>query len=129
MNSSSARSRTFRPPSRSSPRTGGADPVDVPEGNVDPLVTGKVGACDPSHCPVLLTLTLLVPGVLGADDHDPAVPPDQLAPVAHLLHRRTHFHVERPTPPGPPNDIGRRSVPASDRTVTAPPGPDPRGGF
>src|SRR5215211_2760226 len=40
----------------------------------------------------LLALPLLVPGV-GADDHHDAPPPDDPAPVAHLLHGRPDLHL------------------------------------
>ena len=37
------------------------------------------------------TLALLVLGIL-ADDHDPAFSLDNLALIAHRLHRRSYFH-------------------------------------
>src|SRR6266516_432218 len=105
------------------PGPGGADPVDVPKGDVHPLVAGEVHACDPSHTPVLLPLPLLVARV-RADHHDPAVAADQLAPLAHLLHRRTNLHAPAP----PLTGTGRRSALASGRTARAPPAPGPPGG-
>src|SRR5437764_10577841 len=39
-----------------------------------------------------LSLPLLVPLVRGADDHHPAMPADDLAPLTDRLHARTYFH-------------------------------------
>src|SRR3954452_17096053 len=79
-----------------------ADPVDVGERDLHPLLAGQVDAGQSCH--VLGTpspdsdsaLALLVPGVV-ADDHDPAVPADHLALVADLLHRRLDLHRCRPS--------------------------------
>src|SRR5262245_27375021 len=43
--------------------------------------------------PLPSALPLLVSWVLRADDHDPPMPANQLAPVADLLHRRSDLHT------------------------------------
>src|SRR5215217_2809289 len=75
-------------------RPRGPDPIDVAEGDVHPLIAGKVEACDSSHSlrSPCLALPLLVPRV-GADDPDLPAPTDDLALVAHLLHRRPDLHL------------------------------------
>src|SRR5581483_3326939 len=67
-------------------------------------------------------LPLLVPWVRADDPHLP-VPADDLALVAHLLHRRPNLHA-----PDPPTGSGTRSCRATDRTATAPPAPCPPAG-
>src|SRR5262249_23312177 len=67
-----------------------ADPVDVRERNLHPLVAREVDACDTSHG---LALPLLVLGVVRADHAHDALAPDDLALVTNLLDRRSHFHV------------------------------------
>src|SRR5439155_174642 len=54
------------------------DPEDVRERDLEPLLSGKIYACNSGH----LALPLLVSGV-RADDHGPAVPPDHAAALAH----------------------------------------------
>src|ERR1035437_7173993 len=55
-----------------------ADPVDVGEGDLSPLLAGDVYTCDACHA---LPLPLLVLGI-GADDHHRPVPADYFAVVA-----------------------------------------------
>src|SRR5262249_12856232 len=57
------------------------DAVDVGEPDLEPLLVGKVDACDASHS---LPLTLLVTWV-RADDQRGSVPLDHAAPLAHRL--------------------------------------------
>jgi hypothetical protein len=69
-------------------RRGLADPVDVGEPDLEPLLVRKVDsrdACDDSALP------LLVPGV-GADDHGRAVPLDHAAALAHGLDGWAYLH-------------------------------------
>src|SRR5579872_4855700 len=66
---------------------GGADPVDIGEPGLEALFPGQVDAGDPCH----LALPLLVAWV-RADHHDPPVPADDLALLAHPLDARLHFH-------------------------------------
>jgi hypothetical protein len=72
------------------------DAVDVLEGDLDPLLTGKVDACDASHSMILrargLALALLVTGVRRADDPHGSLALDDLALVANLLDRRADLH-------------------------------------
>src|SRR5207247_2478047 len=84
-------------PSHGGQGPGRPDPVNVAKSDIHPLVAGEVDACDPRHASVPLTLSLLVGWVLRADDHDPAVPPDDLALVAHLLHRWPNLHRSKLT--------------------------------
>src|SRR3954447_24010980 len=65
-----------------------ADAVDVRQTDLDALVERDVDAGDAGHA---LPLTLLVTRV-GTDDQDSAVPPDDLALLAHRLDRRTYLH-------------------------------------
>src|SRR5580765_1186230 len=75
-----------------------------------------------------LTLPLLVARV-RADHHDPPVPADHLALLAHLLDRRSDPHRQsRSLVVGAATGTGRRSVPARGRTATAPPARDPLAG-
>src|SRR5690606_5521362 len=67
----------------------GPDAVDVRECRLDALLAREVDASDPSHDS---SLPLLVLGVHAADHVDPAMPTDDLAPVAHGLHRRPNLH-------------------------------------
>src|SRR5262245_39483140 len=69
-----------------------------------------------------LSLTLLVPRV-GADHTDHATPADDLAPIAHPLHRRPDLHV-----PNSPTCTDTRSCRETGRTATVPPTPCPPGG-
>src|SRR4029079_3158386 len=73
----------------------GADAEDVAQGDVQPLVAGKVDTGDPCHrSPFLslaLALPLLVPRV-RADDHDPTAAPDHPAPVTYPLDARSDLH-------------------------------------
>jgi hypothetical protein len=70
---------------------GRPDAVDVGQRDIQPLVAGKVDACDPCHPVALLALPLLVPRV-RADHEDVAAPADDATLVAHLLHRRSDLH-------------------------------------
>src|SRR4051812_21836553 len=124
-----------------------ADPVDVGERDLHPLLAGQVDAGQSSH--VLGTpspdsdsaLALLVPGVV-ADDHDPAVPADHLALVADLLHRRLDLHRCRPSflrscavrrprrGGGPAGSFSRRRFDRrAGRRGGGPPPPGPPGGW
>jgi hypothetical protein len=65
-----------------------ADPVDVRQPDLEPLLVGKVDsrdACDGSALPLLVTR-------IAADDHGRAVPLDHAAAFAHGLDGRTDFH-------------------------------------
>ena len=65
-----------------------ADPVDVRQPDLEPLLVRKVDsgdACDDSALP------LLVPRI-AADHHGRAVPLDHAAALAHGLDGRTDFH-------------------------------------
>src|SRR5579871_2322721 len=64
------------------PRGRPADPVDVGQPDLEPLLIRKVDAGDASH--VCLSLPLLVPRV-RADDHGRPVPLDHAAALAHRL--------------------------------------------
>src|SRR4051794_1143802 len=66
---------------------GQADPEDVSEGDLDPLLAGNVDAGDACH---RSALPLLVLGV-GADDHHGAVATDDLAVVAARLDGSSDF--------------------------------------
>src|SRR5205085_5170878 len=114
-------------------RAGRADAVDVAERDVHPLLAREVDACDSCHG---LPLSLLVPRVVRADHEHAAATPDDLAPVAHLLHARPDFHnstLFRSRDRWPsasyslelPTYTDRRSAPAAGRTARAPPGPGP----
>jgi hypothetical protein len=70
---------------------GTPDPVDVCEGDLDSLVGGQINSCDACHA-ASLALTLLVLGVLLANDPDDAFSPDHLAVLAQLLDRGPYFH-------------------------------------
>jgi hypothetical protein len=65
-----------------------ADPVDVRQPDLEPLLVREVDAGDSGDGSAL---PLLVTGV-GADDHGGAVPLDHAAAVAHGLHGGTDFH-------------------------------------
>src|SRR5207248_6895217 len=65
-----------------------ADPEDVGEGNLDPLLTGDVDAGDPCHS--VLPLPLLVLRI-GADDHHGPVAPNHFAVVATGLDGSSDF--------------------------------------
>ena len=69
-------------------RTRLADPVDVRQPDLEPLLVRKVDSCDTRDGSAL---PLLVTGV-GADDHGRAVPLDHAAALAHGLDGRTDFH-------------------------------------
>jgi hypothetical protein len=78
-----------------------ADPVDVRQPDLEPLLVRKVDsgdACDGSALP------LLVPRV-GADDHGRAVPLDHAAALAHGLDGRTDFHLSSAMPVGDPTAV------------------------
>jgi hypothetical protein len=66
-----------------------ADPVDVRQPDLEPLLVGKVDSGDSGDGSAL---PLLVPRV-GADDHGRAVPLDHAAALAHGLDGRTDFHL------------------------------------
>src|SRR3954451_7429441 len=68
-----------------------------------------------------LALALLVPWIVRADHEHAAAAPDDLAPVAHLLHARPNLHLLTCT--------CRRCALAAGRTARAPPAPGPPGGF
>src|SRR3954471_6214473 len=68
---------------------GATDAVDVRETDLDALVERDVDPGDSSHR--ALALPLLVPRVL-ADHEDPPVAADDLALLAHRLHRRSYLH-------------------------------------
>jgi hypothetical protein len=68
-----------------------ADPVDVGQPDLEPLLVRKVDSGDSGDDSAL---PLLVPGV-GADDHGRAVPLDHAAALAHGLDGRTDFHDQR----------------------------------
>jgi hypothetical protein len=60
-----------------------ADPIDVREPDLEPLLARKIDACDSCQVPFLsLALPLLVPWI-GADDQHSTVPLDHAAAVAH----------------------------------------------
>src|SRR3954449_9184750 len=66
-----------------------ADPVDVRQPDLEPLLVRKVDSGDACH---ELPLPLLVTRV-GADDHGRTVPLDHAAAFAHGLDGRTDFHL------------------------------------
>ena len=66
-----------------------ADPVDVRQPDLEPLLVGKVDSGDSGDGSAL---PLLVPRI-GADDHGRAVPLDDAAALAHGLDGRTDFHT------------------------------------
>jgi hypothetical protein len=66
-----------------------ADPVDVGQPDLEPLLVRKVDSGDSRDDSAL---PLLVTGV-GADDHGRAVPLDHAAALAHGLDGRTDFHL------------------------------------
>src|SRR5712691_7550752 len=73
------------------------DPVDVGEGDLDPLLAREIDACDACHALPLPLFVLLV----GADHVDDAPAPHHLALHADLLDRRPYFHrflTSRPAP-------------------------------
>jgi hypothetical protein len=65
-----------------------ADPVDVGQPDLEPLLVRKVDSGDSRDGSAL---PLLVPRI-GADDHGRAVPLDHAAALAHGLDGRTDFH-------------------------------------
>ena len=67
-----------------------ADPVDVRQPDLEPLLVRKVDSRNACHW--ALSLPLLVPRV-GADDHGRAVPLDHAAALTHGLDGRTDFHL------------------------------------
>src|SRR3954454_23595043 len=68
-----------------------ADAVDVGEPDLEPLLVRKVHSGD--TCQIrLLALALLVTWI-RADDHGPAVPLDDAAPLTHRLHGRSYLHL------------------------------------
>src|SRR5207247_1367451 len=64
-------------------RGGAADPVDVGQPYLEPLLVRKVHSGDTCHVR-LLALALLVTGI-AADDHGLAVPLDHATPLTHRL--------------------------------------------
>jgi hypothetical protein len=66
-----------------------ADPVDVRQPDLEPLLVRKVDSGDSGDGSAL---PLLVPRV-GADDHGRAVPLDHATALAHGLDGRTDFHL------------------------------------
>jgi hypothetical protein len=66
-----------------------ADPVDVGQPDLEPLLVRKVDSgdsCDGSALPLLVTR-------VGADDHGRTVPLDHAAAFAHGLDGRAYFHL------------------------------------
>jgi hypothetical protein len=66
-----------------------ADPVDVGQPDLEPLLVRKVDSGDSGYGSAL---PLLVPRI-AADDHGRAVPLDHAAALAHGLDGRTDFHL------------------------------------
>jgi hypothetical protein len=64
-------------------RAGDPDPIDVGEGDLDPLLTREIDACDASHELPLPLLVLLI----RANDPYHTLAADHLALDAHLLDR------------------------------------------
>src|SRR6266487_945204 len=73
------------------------DPVDVGEGDLDPLLAREIDACDACHALPLPLFVLLV----GADHVDDAPAPHHLALHADLLDRRPYFHRFLTSGPAP----------------------------
>src|SRR5215471_8247705 len=83
------------------------------------LLGGRSTPAIRATSPLLLTLSLLVLRVLADHPHD-ALPPDDLALVADLLHRRPDFHDPAVSSYPALTCTGRRSARGSDRKGTAP---------
>jgi len=70
---------------------GAANPIDVGQSDFNALLDRQIDSSDTCHA-VSLALTLLVLGVLFADNSDDAFTPDYLAVLAQLLNRGPYFH-------------------------------------
>ena len=76
-----------------------ANAIDVSQTDLDSLILGQVNTGNSchllTHLQFHLALSLLVLGIL-ADDHDAALPANDLALLTHGLNGRSYFHVEAP---------------------------------